>query len=144
VIAGPGLGQARGLAGRDRLALGAVGETADLDLVPLLLGRLLGQADARHLRRAVGAARDLGDVERVHGVQTLDPLDADHALVARLVRQPGRAGRVADRVHAGLAGAQPLVGDDVALFHLHLGALEPDVLDVAGDADGENHAIDLN
>ena len=31
-------------------------------------------------------------------------LDADHALVARLVGQPGRADHVADGVDAGLAG----------------------------------------
>ena len=60
-----GLDHALGLAQRDRLAVADEREAADLDLVARVLGRLLGQADARHLRRAVGAAGDLGDVDRV-------------------------------------------------------------------------------
>ena len=60
-----------------------------------------------------------------------------------LVREPGRADQIADRVDAGLAGAQPLVDHDMALLDLHLGALEAEVLDIADDADREHHAVDL-
>ena len=48
-------------------------------------------------------------VERVHVLDAGDLLDADHALVARLVGEPRRAGDVADGIDARLAGAQPLV-----------------------------------
>ena len=71
-----------------------------------------------------------------------DLLDADHALMARLVGQPGRAGEVADGVDAGLAGAAPVVGHDMGLLDLHLGAFEADILDIADDADGEDDAVD--
>ena len=59
-----------------------------------------------------------------------------HALVHRLVGEPGRAGEVADGVDAGLAGAAALVDHDVGLLDLHLGAFEAEILDVADDADG--------
>ena len=71
-----------------------------------------------------------------------DLLDAQHALVAGLVGEPGRAGDVADGVDAGLAGAAPLVDHDVAALDLHAGALEAEILGVAGDADGHDHALD--
>ena len=78
----------------------------------------------------------------MHVVDPGDLLDADHPLVARLVRQPGRADDIADRVDAGLAGAQPFVDDDVAALDLDPGAFEADVLDIADDADRQDHALD--
>ncbi len=60
-----GLDQALVLAERDRLAVADEREAADLDLAALLLGRLLGQADAGDLRMAIGAAGDAQLVERM-------------------------------------------------------------------------------
>ena len=54
----------------------------------------------------------------------------------------GGAGDVADGVEAGLAGAAVLVDDDVGAVDLHPGAFEAEVLDVADDADGGDHAVD--
>ena len=81
-------------------------------------------------------------VERVDVVDAGDLLDADHALVARLVRQPGRADNVADGVDAGLAGAQPFVDHDMAAVDLDPGAFEADALDIADNADRQDHALD--
>jgi hypothetical protein len=52
---------------------------------------------------------DWPGIERLDLVAAGDALDADHALVAGLVREPGRADHIADRVDPGLVGAQPLV-----------------------------------
>jgi hypothetical protein len=60
-----GLDEALGLAQRDGLAVADEGEAADADLVADLLGARLGVADARHLRMAVGAARDGAGLDRV-------------------------------------------------------------------------------
>ena len=92
---------------------------------------------ARHLRPRVGAARDVPGLERVR-LLAGDRLDADHALVARLVGQPGRAGDVADRVDALDVGAAVAVGDDMAAVGLHAQRLEPDILGVGDDADGDD------
>ena len=76
------------------------------------------------------------------GVLAGDLLDADHALMARLVREPGRPGEIADGIDAGLAGAAEVVDHDMGAVDLHLGAFEPDILDIADDADRRDHAID--
>ncbi len=99
------LHHALGLAHGDRLAVADEGEAADLHLMAGILRALLGEADRGDLRTAIGAAGDVGPVDRVHVVEPGDLLDADHALVARLVREPGRAAEIADGVDAGLAGA---------------------------------------
>ena len=78
----------------------------------------------------------------MHVVDPGDVLDADHAFMHRLVRQPGRADQIADRIDAGLAGAQPLVDDDMGALDLDLGAFEADILDIADDADGQDHPVD--
>ena len=49
---------------------------------------------------------------------------------------------IADRVDARLAGAQPLVDDDMGALDLDLGAFEADILDIADDADREDDALD--
>jgi hypothetical protein len=61
---------------------------------------------------AIGAAGDLQLVHRC-GLQALDGLDADDALVLGLVRQHRRAGDVADGVDARHVGAAVAVDDDV-------------------------------
>ena len=58
-----------------------------------------------------------------------------------LVRQPRRAGDVADGVEAGHVGPAEAVGHDVAAVDLHAERLEPEVLGIADDADGEDHAL---
>ena len=59
-----------------------------------------------------------------------------------LCASQGGPAEIADRVDAGLAGAAILVDHDMGALDLDLGALEPDILDVADDADGGDHAID--
>src|SRR5581483_945686 len=96
---------------------------------------------AGHLRPAVGAAGDVGVVHAVHALQPGDALDAGHALVARLVGQPGRPDHVADGVEARHPRLAPVVDDDVRLLDLHARLLKAQVLDVADDADGEDDAV---
>src|SRR5204862_2753642 len=86
------------LAERDRLAVADKREMPDFDLVPGLLGSLLGKPDAGDLRTAIGAGRDVANIERVHIVDPGDPLDADHPFMARLVRQPRRADEIANAI----------------------------------------------
>ena len=118
------------------------GKWPTLTSYPASLAACFGEADAGDLRAAIGAGRDVAGVERVHVVDPGDPLDADHALVAGLVRQPWRPDEIADRIDAGLAGAQPFIDDDMGALDHDAGALEPDVLDIADDADGEDDALD--
>ena len=96
------------------LPLPIKGKCPTLTLRRLPLPWLLGQPDAGHLRPAIGAAGDVAHVERMHVLHPGDLLDADDALMHRLVRQPGRADDIADRLDAVLAGPQPLVDDDMA------------------------------
>src|SRR3546814_4532533 len=133
---------ALGFAERDGLAVADEGEAADFHLIARLLGLLFGEADAGDLRMAVGAAGDLLLLHRVDVVEAGDLLDADDALVLGLVGQHRRAGDVADGVDAGLPRAAVAIHLDDAALGLHLGALEPQVLDVALHADGGDHAVD--
>src|SRR5690606_3833254 len=86
-----------------------------------------------------GAARDRrGDVRTAVAGDVLDGVDA---LVAGLVRQPRRAGAVADGVeplHVGLAVG---VGPDVTAVHLDAQRLKPDAVGVGGDADGRDAGL---
>src|SRR5262249_23312289 len=128
----------------DRLAVADIGEAADPDLAPVLARLLLGEADAGDLRHAIGAAGNVRHVKRMHIVESGDLLDADDALVARLVREPGRAHDVADRVDSGLVRLKPLIDDDMRLLDADLGALEAEILDIADDADGKDDALRLD
>ena len=138
-----GLHEALDLAERDRLAVADRRELADLDLVALLLGRGLGQADARDLRAAISAA---GDVLRVGGVRV-------HVLVAELLRDRfggGDASCIALCASHGGAVTSPIaqmpatlvrhvrVGVDMALGGFHAERLEPDILGVGDDADRDD------
>ena len=62
--------------------------------------------------------------------------------MACLMRKPGRTDHVADGVEAGDAGAAPFVDDDMAFVDLDALLLEAEPLDIAGDADGEDDAVD--
>ena len=93
-----GLDHALGLAERDRLAVADEREAADLDLVALR-----PWPRSRSARRSPPAAcsrcsRGSWRCPSGAGLDAGDVLDAQHALVAGLVREPGRAGDVADGV----------------------------------------------
>jgi len=64
--------------------------------------------------------------------------------VARPVRQPRRADKIADRIDAGLAGAQPLIEDDVASIDCDPGVFDADIFDIADDANGEDDALNAD
>ena len=135
------LDQALVLAERDRLAVADEGEAADADLDLLLLGRLLGQADRRDLRRAIGAAGNEPLVDRMR-IEPLDRLDADDAFVLGLVREQRRAGDVADGIDAGHVGLADAVDDDCAALGLHAERFQAEILDIADDADRGDDAVD--
>src|SRR5690606_17105805 len=116
-------------------------EAADADLITLFPGPGFGEADGRHLRAAIGAAGDVALVDGMDVLEARDLLDADHAFMARLVGEPGRAGEVADRVDALDAREAPFVGHHMALLDLDARFLEAEVLHIAGDADRKNDAI---
>src|SRR5690606_23227247 len=114
----------------------------DLDRVARFLRLGFGQADAGDLRVAVGAAGNRIAVERVR-VDLLvaellrDRLDRGDALVARLVRQPRTRRTVTDRPDPlGLRAAIRIDLDEPAVHFDEL--LEPDVLGVGDDADGDD------
>ncbi|MNZ63521.1 hypothetical protein D3C78_816690 [compost metagenome] len=73
-----------------------------------------------------------------------DLFDADQRFVAGLVRQPGRAGDIADGVDARLAGGAVAVGDDMGLLHLDRSAFQPKVLDIADDTGGAEDHVDFH
>ena len=118
-----GLYQALGFAHRDRLAVADEGEAADFDLVAGGEGLGFRQTHAGDLGAAVGAAGDVGDVQRMHVVLAGDALDADDGFVRRLVGEPGGADEVADGIDAGLSGAAEFVDYDVGAVYFDLGAL---------------------
>src|SRR6185295_12112352 len=122
---------------RNRLAVADEGELADADFAPRGLGVGFRQSHARDLGMRIGAA---GNALLDHRLGALagDAFDADNSLVAGLVRQPWRAGDVADGVEAGDIGAPVSVGEDVALFDFAAQGFEAEVLDIAGDADGDD------
>ncbi|PAV92830.1 hypothetical protein WR25_24902 [Diploscapter pachys] len=136
------LDEAFRLAQRDRLAVANEGELADLHVMARILGLRFGQADAGDLRAAVGAAGDVPRLERVR-VLAGDLLDADDAFVARLMRQPGRAGDVADRVDALDVRPAVAVDLDVAALRLDAQRLQPDILGVRHDADRDDRMAEF-
>ena len=137
-----GLHEAVGLAQRNRLAIAHEGEAAHLERIACLLGLGLGEAHARHLRMAIGAAGDHGLFHGM-GVQALDGLHADHALMLGLVGQHGRARHIADGVDAGHIGAAMAVGDNGAAIQLHADLFKAEILGVADHAHGGDHALGL-
>src|SRR5262245_27859090 len=126
---------------RDALAVADEGKAADADVELVGFCRLLGKSDRGNLRRAIGAARDQ---PLVHGMrlEALDRLDTDDALMFGLVRQQRRAGHVADRIDAGHIGAIERIDGDRAALGLHAKFFEPEIFNIADDADRGNNALD--
>ena len=71
----------------------------------------------------------------------LDGLDADDALMLRLVRQHRRPGDVADGVDARNVRAAQSIGHDRAAIDLHAELLQPEIFDVADNAHRRNQAL---
>src|SRR4029078_4679485 len=137
-----GLHQSLRLAERDSLAIGWIKDPPDLELITAAASGLFGQADACHLRRAIGAAGDIGLVEPVHPFPAGDLFHADDSFVTCLVCEPRRADHVPDGIKTWCAGTTPFVDDDVALFDFDSLLLESAPLDISGDADGKDDALD--
>jgi hypothetical protein len=72
-----------------------------------------------------------------------DRLDGGNAFVARLVRQPRARRAIADGPQALGAGAAVAVDLDEAAVDLGTGLLEPDVLGVGDNADGDDAVAEL-
>ena len=135
------LHHAFGLAQCQSLAVGGEAVAPHLDGAALGLRRSLGQAHAGDLRRAVGAGRNGRPVQWFRAGNTGDVLDANHRFVACLVRQPGGTRQVADREDAGLVGLAERARQHMAVLDANAGLLQPQVLDVAADADGQDHPL---
>src|SRR5882762_4540308 len=120
---------------RDRLAVADERKAANPHIALLLLGGLLGETDRGNLRRAISAAGNKALLHRMW-LEALDRLDADDALMLGLVREQRWACDVADGIDAGHVGAAMAVDHDRAAIGLHAELLEPEILDVADDADG--------
>src|ERR1044072_481485 len=115
----------------------------DLDLVPGLLRRRLGEADAGDLRVAEGGAGDEVLVDRV-GWLSGGVLDRDHALLGGLVGERLGVDQVADRVDLRVRGAAVLVDFDLAvLLQLDARLGEAQALDVGAAAAGDAEVVDL-
>ena len=118
-------------------------QLADLDVVPGLLRRRLGEADAGDLRVAEGGAGDEVLVDRV-GLGAGGVLDRDDALLGGLVGERLGVDQVADRVDLRVRGAAVLVDLDLAvLLQLDPGLLEAEALDVGAAAAGDAEVVDL-
>src|SRR5690606_4595566 len=100
-----------GLAGDRRAADRAVGDLADDDVVALLLGLRLGQAERADVGAAERRPRDVDVADRMR-LEALDVLGRDHALVGRLVRQGRTGDQVADRPDTLARRAQAAVDLD--------------------------------
>ena len=137
------LDQALVLAERDRLAVADERKTPDADFAAALFRFRFGQTDRGDLRVAIGAAGNEVLVHRVR-MQALDRLDADHALMLGLVRQHRRAGDVADGVDAGHVGLAVAVDHHAAAIGLDAEFFQPEVFDIADDADRGDHPVDLD
>src|SRR6185437_1839587 len=116
-------------------------EAPDLDLAAGVFGFRFGEADACDLRITIGAAGHFRNVERVRALHARDAFGDDYAFMHALVREPWRTDEIADGPDAGRTGGAPFVDDDVGFLDLHARLLQPDVLDIADDADGKDHAI---
>src|SRR5271155_2374311 len=103
--------EAFGVIDRDRLAQRSERDLADLDLDVARFGVGLAESDRGDLGLAVGARRDAREIEAriTHAGHDLDRRDA---LARRLVREQGRARRVANRVNARATGAERIIDFD--------------------------------
>ena len=110
--------------------------------MPRFLCLRLGQADAGDLRVAIGAARDVLWVHCVR-VEPCDGLRRDHAFMARLVRQPGRRGDVADRPEPRHVGSAHRVGLQEPAVHLDTKRLQPDIFGIGYDANRDDNMAEL-
>ena len=77
-------------------------------------------------------------------MQALDGLDADHAFMLGLVREHRRARDVADRVDAGHVGLAVAVDHDAAALGFDAELFQAEIFDIADDADGGNHPVELD
>ncbi len=77
----------------------------------------------------------------MHALHARDAFGDDDAFVHRLVREPGRPGEIADRPNTGDAGFAPWVDDDMGPVDLYARRFEPDILDIADNAHGEDNAV---
>ena len=109
----------------------------------LFLGPGLGQPDGCDLRLAIGAAGDRVRLDRVR-MAARDQFGDHDAFVAGLVRQPGRPRHIADGKQAIDARAAIFVGHDMAAIDLDAGLFQAQPLDIADNADGGNHRVEID
>jgi hypothetical protein len=68
------------------------------------------------------------------GIEALDLLYADDALVLGLMREHRRAGDIADCIDAGHIGAAETISQDYAFLGLHPQCFEAEIFDISDDA----------
>src|SRR6185437_8437756 len=127
------------LAEFDRLAIADKRKAADTNFTSALLRPRLRETNGRHLRLAIGAARNQVLVHGV-GVQPLDGLDADDALMLRLVGQHRRPRDIADGIDAGHIGFAVAIDHDAAAIGFDAELLKSEILDIADNTDRRDHA----
>ena len=59
--------------------------------------------------------------------------------MAGFMRQPRRAGYIANGIDASLAGRPPLIGHDMAAINFDFSRLKAKIFGVAGNANRKNH-----
>ena len=105
-------------------------------------GRLC-EAHTGELRSAVSTRGDTRGLKRMGLFNPRHALRGDHAFMGRLVGQPRRASDVADCIDARRARLTKRVGHDMPALDLDAGHVQPKILNVAHNADRQNHAIDF-
>jgi hypothetical protein len=136
------LHEALGIARRDRLAAGLVGELADLEFEALFLRLLFGHADAGDLRLAIGAAGEHGHLVRLLAgdEKTFHRLDR---LVRGDVRQPGRPDDVARAVDALDRRLVAVVGLEITAIEFELDPVAEQAVELRLDPDGDEQMLRL-
>src|ERR1035437_7298041 len=123
-----------------RFAIASERKASDANVELPVLRALLRQSDGSHLWIAVCAAGNHLPVHRMR-MQPLDRLDANDALMLRLVREHRRACNVADGVDAGYVGLAERINDDTPALGLYAKLFKTKSFDVADDADGGDDAV---
>src|SRR5215468_11283921 len=124
-------------------AAGAKGKTAHTHGPPRLPRRLFSHSHTRHLRLAIGAARN---IVVVHAgiIEPSNGFDSGNAFGGGHVRQARRTIDIANSVNARYVRPAVRIDGDKAALTVYARRLKPEVLDVPMHPDGHEHACALH
>src|SRR5699024_5899515 len=101
-----------------------------------------GIADTGNLRVGISAAGDALGSDRAGGLSG-DQFGHHDAFMAGLMRKPGRAGEIANRIQPLHRGPAIFIDLYMSVLNLDAQRLKPEVFDITDDADGSDDCIKL-